>query len=235
MKIAVCDDSHMERGHLEEVLGELSSKWILEWDTYTSGEELVEKIDIDSKKYDLFILDIEMQGINGIDLAHELFIKNRKAIFIFVTNYSQYAIQAFDLHVAAYITKPITAERLDKELTKIKPFIREFGKKFTFMSNWTEYTINCNEILYFEKIGRNLMIQTEQGEFRSNMSLKEVWNQIDEMEFAFTHRSYIVNLSKISKIAEKEVVLDDGVKVPISRSYKEDVRKQHLDFLERIL
>ena len=236
MRIALCDDNEYEREQLRAVLEELSDEWILEWDSFSSGEELIDRINTDKNiAYDLFILDIEMQGIDGISLAHDLCVQNRKALFIFVTNYSKYAIQAFDIHVVAYITKPITKERLNAELMKIKPYIKEFSKNFLFKSEYMDRKVNCRDILYFEKYGRELLIQTDKGRYRCNMSFKDMWKQITDTEFTFSHKSYVVNLSRIEMIKDNDVILDNGESIPISRKYKESLRLKHLYFLEGVL
>ena len=92
IKIAICDDSEIALKQLEKVLGEKKEKWNLMWDIYTSAESLLESEKQKKHEYDLFILDIIMSGMNGVELADVISVEDKKAFFMFVTDYEKFAL-----------------------------------------------------------------------------------------------------------------------------------------------
>ena len=92
INIAICDDSEIALMQLEKVLDAKKEKWNLTWDIYTSAENLFESEKQKKHEYDLFILDIIMSGMNGVELADVISVEDKKAFFMFVTDYEKFAL-----------------------------------------------------------------------------------------------------------------------------------------------
>ena len=112
MKIAICDDEKKASEALLEILEECPEP-IEKTDVYFSGEELLRS----TEQYDLLFLDIDMEGIDGIETARKIRLKDKKVKIVYVTAYSEYAGKAFSVHAFGYLLKPVDSGDLKRELT----------------------------------------------------------------------------------------------------------------------
>lgn len=234
IKIAICDDSEIALKQLEKVLGEKKEKWNLMWDIYTSAESLLESEKQKKQEYDLFILDIIMSGMNGVELADVISVEDKRAFFMFVTDYEKFALPVLndDLNLAGYIMKPITEEAVEKALVKYDMKRVQKNTTFRFEFKRNLHQVMCEDIIYIERKARYIKIVTATETYKSYMDLDEAWKQLDKRYFASSHASYIVNLRIVVTIRGKEIVLKNGETINLTRTYKEDFRNSYLEYLE---
>lgn len=234
IKIAICDDSEIALKQLEKVLGEKKEKWNLMWDIYTSAESLLESEKQKKQEYDLFILDIIMSGMNGVELADVISVEDKRAFFMFVTDYEKFALPVLndDLNLAGYIMKPITEEAVEKALVKYDMKRVQKNTTFRFEFKRNLHQVMCEDIIYIERKARYIKIVTATETYKSYMDLDEAWKQLDKRYFASPHASYIVNLRIVVTIRGKEIVLKNGETINLTRTYKEDFRNSYLEYLE---
>ena len=234
IKIAICDDSEIALKQLEKVLGEKKEKWNLMWDIYTSAESLLESEKQKKQEYDLFILDIIMSGMNGMELADVISVEDKRAFFMFVTDYEKFALPVLndDLNLAGYIMKPITEEAVEKALVKYDMKRVQKNTTFRFEFKRNLHQVMCEDIIYIERKARYIKIVTATETYKSYMDLDEAWKQLDKRYFASPHASYIVNLRIVVTIRGKEIVLKNGETINLTRTYKEDFRNSYLEYLE---
>lgn len=215
MYIAVCDDDRCIRENLAEMAFCTMRDKVPDIDLYASGEELL----LSQKDYDIVILEIEMKGINGIDTAKAIRKKSDSAI-IFVTEYKDYAFEAFDVDAANYLLKPVDNEKFKSVLNRVYSSIEK--KKSTgnesFVVKTLEgfRTISPPDILFAENAGRKIILHTK----------KEIISYYDKMEnlekrlgadFFRCHRGYLVSLSKIKRYDSREIELVNGEKILVSK------------------
>lgn len=236
MNVAVCEDQkeHLER--VLKVLEQMKEKWNLHVDAFRCGEDLLRKIEDKSiEQYDLFILDIELPGIRGIELAENIRIVNEKALFMFLTSFDKYQVEAFGMRVVAYIDKPVTVQKLEYYFEKNKIFIQGMESYFTFKSDYEDYKIKCSEIIYLSIDGRYLTIVTHQKSYTTNMTIKEALIQLDEDTFVRTHKSFVVNMSYVQRVENDDVLMKNGDKVVLSRKFKKLLQEKHLRLIREVL
>ncbi len=215
------------------------------------GAEALELIE--SLSPDLVFLDIQMPQMSGIDVARRLLNKEYKPMIIFVTAYDQFALEAFEVNAIDYLLKPISEERLEKRLKKIKVMKqdREFID-YSKLSQLIEYMklgtksgpqwislyhkerlvpIDIKDIIYATIEDKNTVIITTKGKFETNHTLNELMDKLDSSIFLRSHKSYIVNLNFIESIdpwfnSTYNINLKDLKEiVPVSRSYVKKFRE----------
>lgn len=107
------------------------------------------------------------------------------------------------------------------------------GVVFQFRKN--QFRISCDDIVYFEKKGRQAVIHTISENFKANMTTEEIWKQLDDKVFAHIHVSYIINLGHIRAIDGDEVVMDNEERLLIARSHKQNLKEKHMEFVRRMV
>jgi DNA-binding LytR/AlgR family response regulator len=183
---------------------------------------------------DLVFLDIEMPLINGVDLVESL---NNKPNIIFTTAFPQYAVDGFNLDAIDYLLKPISYKRFLKAINKISntgPFqedvvvpnqivINSNENKFIFVkSDYENLKVNIQDIKYIEGLKDYLKINLTNGKFVLTLSnFSAILDKISNQDFIRVHNSYIVNLNYIKSIQKNRVLIDDK-RIPISETYKKD-------------
>lgn len=231
MKIAVCDDDRAIIEQIEEYIEIIHDK-SLEYEVFFCAEELQRYITEQDTNFDVFILDIEMKEMSGIDFAKRLREKNVNALIIFMTGHSRYVFDVFETITFDFIEKPLTLERLKRILEKTKKYLGAVEKSFVFSYRKNNYSVAFSNISYLEKEGRKVWIYTTSDKkYQCNMTLVEIWSQLDTETFGLLNKSLIVNISKIEGIMGESVVLQGGKQLYVSRDYKKELKKKHLDYL----
>lgn len=227
--IAICDDdAEMVANHkrvAEECLNQLGS--VGKITTYTSSDNILYDITEDSKFYDLVLLDIEMPGFTGMEVAGKIkpFLPNSKVIFI--TSHIEYAIDAFELFIFRYVPKQDMEKRLPLAVSDaIKLLELEDGIAYTIQTNSRMEKIPLKGILYIMKDGKNAEITFDGGISKVRKTLQQVFDEISAEEFLFIDRGCIVNIIHVMQIKDGSVILKNGESLAISRSHLQDVKNK---------
>jgi two-component system, LytTR family, response regulator len=184
-----------------------------------------------SNEVDLMFLDIEMEGLTGIQFLNVL--KNKPKV-VLTTAYSQYALKAFDLDVADYLLKPIAFERFLQSVEKVfesiqvhtpnvvvQPTEPQTNNTRNYIFVKTEYRmqrIDFSEIQYIEGLKEYLVIYTPKGKTLTLQSFKKMEEMLPSDNFMRVHKSYIVALDKIISIERNRIKIGDKL-IPIGESY----------------
>jgi two-component system LytT family response regulator len=196
-----------------------------------------EAIDILNREaIDLMFVDINMPGLSGMDLIKSL---GNKPEVIFTTAYSEYAVEGFKVDALDYLLKPIGYNSFLKAANKARTFFEthekaariteEKGDYLFVKSEYKIVRINLGDIKYIEGMREYVRIYLENGRpVMSLMSMKSLEEKLPAERFMRVHRSFIVNLSRVSTIERGRIVFDKEVYIPVSDQYKEKFQ-QYID------
>jgi two-component system, LytTR family, response regulator len=184
---------------------------------------------------DLDFLDIQMPGISGLSFARSV---NRNLRIIFTTAYREYAVEGFDLRAVDYLLKPISFERLlqgiQKYLEENDPAVstpvreaEESHEDFIFVrSERKMIRVDFPDIHFMESLGDYIKIHLRDGKsLVTRESISNLESSLPGEEFIRVHRSYIVALHQIDSYTSDTIGIVKH-EIPISRSYREEVRKK---------
>ncbi len=174
--------------------------------------------------------DIEMPMLNGLE-----FIKSLKEppLFIFITSHQEYALEGFEVNATDFLTKPFTYARFLKAVNKALELIAgnekeviDIQKDYFFVKLDSKLIkLYFDEVLYVEAQKDYVKIYTNSGKPQLVwLNLKHIEEQFPSDLFVRTHRSYIVNISKVDVILNEEVIIGN-TSIPLGTSYKENVLK----------
>jgi two-component system LytT family response regulator len=183
---------------------------------------------LEKNRVDLMFVDINMPDLNGMDFVKSL--ENPPAI-IFITAYSEYALEGFRVDAIDYLLKPISYGDFFKSVNKAKVWFEKHQQKadevksnkdFLFIkSEYKILRINFDDIKYIEGMNEYIKIHlTTSKPVMTLLSMKAIEEQLPSEKFMRVHRSYIVNLAKISVIERSRIIFDGNVYIPVSEQYK---------------
>lgn len=192
----------------------------------TFSEPLIGLQEIARRKPELVFLDIEMNSISGLDIAHTL---PPESCLIFTTAHAQYALNGFDLDAVDFLHKPFAYERFEKAVEKALLLIEaknnRIPENIIIKQEYNNISIPISDILYIEAMENYTKIFRTSGNYiLSRTSLKNVQEMLPEGAFLRTHRSYVVSINKIERFSKREITLKNcPAVIPVGRQYAENV------------
>lgn len=223
LKIAVCDDNKVDQDYMIGYLREYSAQngIILDIQTFISAEQFLFQY-ADEKDYQIIVLDIEMAKMNGVELARKLREDNEKIQIFFVTGFSDYISEGYEVGALHYLMKPVIKEKIFNVMDKAVSNLKGKEKVIFVQENGEIQKILTKTILYVEVFCHVCMIHTTEGTVETKMSISDLEKKLSDGFFR-VHRSYLINLERIKKIAKTEIFMDDGSAIPLSRRRYKDV------------
>ena len=178
---------------------------------------------LETKAIDILFLDVHLPKISGIDFLKSL---QQPPAVILTTAFPEYALEGFNLDVVDYLLKPFSFERFLKAISKIQRITKNsnpiFHQKFLFLrAQGVIQKVKIEDILYVEAKGSFVLVHTAENRFIANTSLQELLNRLGS-NFIRCHKSYIVNMAAITKIAGNTIKIE-GSSILIGRTYRESL------------
>ena len=231
IKIALCDDDTKAlpviAGAAESAFQEKGIHTDIQ--RFTSGKALLQAME--QTRFQIVLLDIEMPGNTGMEIAEKIRPYLPEVKIIFITSHIEYAIDAFELSIFRYVPKDDREGRLAAAVRDaVKLIGLEAGSVYTIQTSSRLERIPCREIYYIERDGKNAGIISSGGVSRVRKSLQQVYEELDAEEFLYIDRGCIVNLIHVMKVKDSMAVLKNGVSLPISRSHLQEVKKRINDY-----
>lgn len=218
INIAIVDD--------EKVQAELLEKYVQNWacekeisvfiESFYNAESFEFSWSMD-KKYDVLLLDIQMSGQNGIELAKKIRKEDNLLSIIFITAVIDYIQEGYEVSAINYLVKPIKEAKLHENLDRAINKIHKEEKTILIEVDGALNRIIQKDILYIEAFAHSIDIYTTSGKYTTRKSISEIEKDLDENSFIRCHRSYIAGLKYIKKIGNNELEIDNGSIIPVSR------------------
>ena len=219
-RIALCDDDKIMRDELSAICNEILTDDAIDYELteFSAASELEEQMSISDCPFDLLILDIQMDGMTGMELAHSLRDRNDRVSIIFVTACDDYLPDGYSVQPIHFLLKPVKRDSLadaihtDLKLNYLpKTAVLHIGSKVLHMQ--------LADIKYIESYNHSIVIHHENSSSSYYFSLAELEKQLPAGHFARCHNSYLVNLNEVKEIGRKELFLQSGEAIPVGRAY----------------
>ena len=234
MKIAICEDQAVQVNLLNNKI----KKWANDYDievtinNFTTAESFLFEWE-DYDKYDIIFLDIKLGKISGVELSNIIREKNKNVDIVFVTGFFKYALHGYKVGALQYLMKPIKISDLYFCLNKTQERISNKNDKYMMILETPKKYIklNCNEIHYCIMISPYIDIHTSSEKITVRKKISELEREIPSKYFIRCHRSYIVNLKYVKSITKDSVVLESGIRIPISRGRYKDINDTFINYI----
>ena len=232
MHIAICDDDATQTAYLQAVLCKWSAAHgiLISESTYPSAEALLFSYEAD-KTIDILLLDIQMPGKNGIELAKELRRCADDMQIVFVTGLPDFVAEGYDVNALHYLMKPVDEAKLMQVLDKAAAAIGQTTRSVLLESNGAIIKLIVREIMYVEAFAHSVRIETASGSYEARKSIGVLGKLLGD-GFVRCHRSYLVGIRHISRITKTDVVLDSGRVLPLSRGCYQAVNQAFIRYFK---
>lgn len=230
LRIAVCEDEKTQMDYLCRKLEkfEEENEVRLDIDCYFNAEQILFEKE-DKAQYDIFILDIQLKKMNGMELAKKLRSVDKEAYIVFLTGLREYALEGYEVGAVRYLLKPLKEENLFAALREICE--QETGRRTTYLIlENAGKKILCRDILYVEADGHYLSFVQEKKTDQCKASLNSMAKELEEKGFALLRRGLYVNLYHVERIGRQECTLDDGSSLPVSRGCYQNLNQSFIRY-----
>lgn len=231
-RIAITDDNPADIKYIHSVLERWADARSLSVhiDSYPSAEAFLFQYE-ENPACDIILLDIEMPGMDGVTMAKRLREKNSTAVIVFITGYSDYIAEGYDVSALHYLMKPVDPDRFMEVLDRAVERLCREEKYLTVKTTNEIVRIPMSSVLFLEAARNYVTIHAEgRGDFVVRHKLGDFESKLDE-RFLRVGRSYIVNLTKLYRITRNEVLFPDGAVLPLPRGAYDTLNRAIIDRL----
>jgi DNA-binding LytR/AlgR family response regulator len=232
MRIAICDDKPIHRKKLRAALiasGALPEDVeILE---YSNGTNLVESHM--KRQHDIIFLDIEMDGISGLEAGQEIRKADRNVIIIILSGFKKYVFNSFLIEPFDYIIKPANNDTIEYVLTRAMRKYREQHHIVDFKWLDKAYVLKVCDIVHLESDIRQVQFVTRDNVYKSIGRLDDYERRLSPYGFLRCHKSFLINMGYIKSIESRSIETTLGSKVCMSTRRKQYCLNAFSEYIAR--
>ena len=238
LTVAICDDEEewvIRMEHYLKKFRESHKEWEIKWDSFYSAEELLNYYEQNGNEVDILITDIEMKGLNGVDLANKIRSMDKNIVIFFLTSHTEYAIQCFRPEPMNFWVKPVSYNSFSEDLCRAIQRIDKAIRYISIIEERHTIRLNVDNIIYIEKEERKTLIHMINGVHITNKLLSQIEHELPAELFVRIYQSYIVNLAFVKVLKEKYIILKHtGQSLNVGRTYAENLKRRFIEYKERV-
>lgn len=233
MKIAVCDDNQEELHRVASLLEDYQEENTVSISLRLFGSSVELASIAQQENFDLYLLDVLMPALNGMELAREIRTFNTAVPILFLTSSPEFAVESYTVHAANYLLKPVSRESLFSALNDISAQQKADRKNYIIVkSNIGVRKILLSQLVYVEAQDRRVIYHLQNGGqvdciARFSAIAGELLKNI---EFIQPHRSYLVNMSYINIIGTMDMELQDHTVLPLAQRRVAEIKEYYLAY-----
>lgn len=227
IKILICDDELQERSFIEKKTKECLKHTRLEISSVESGKELFQKVDIN--EIDILLLDIDMKGMDGLEVAQRLRRDFEDVILIFVTNHAEYVFDALQYQPFRYIRKSFLDGELPVALNAAIEKLHMQQEQYVYIKNKNgEIRLDVSRVCYFELEARKIHAYSMNDKTVFYCSVKQLEQYLQglDTEFVKIHSGCLVNPCFVEQIENDVVIMKNEKKLVMSRRNMKSVKEK---------
>ncbi|MBR4393267.1 MAG: response regulator transcription factor [Oscillospiraceae bacterium] len=233
-RIAVVDDQAEERARLIGFLNRFAAerKLALTVTAFEGGESFLSSYD---DNFEIVLLDIEMQGIDGMETARRLRERDETVCLLFVTYLSNYAVQGYSVRALDFLVKPVSYENFCIKMERALTAADHARKKEILVSTPEgDRRIRIDELYYVEVMNHTLLYHTKDGVLSVRGTIRDCEERLAAFDFSRCNKSYLVNMNHVTEIRRNEIRVG-GELLPIGSTKRKEFLKQLTEFMGEIV
>ena len=229
-RFAICDDDADYAGYIDQ----LAARWArqtgaaVETERFPSAEAFLFRYE-ERRDFDVLLLDIEMTGMDGVELARAVRRDDDDVQIVFITGYTDYIAEGYEVSALHYLTKPVNEDKLFQVLTRAVGRLRRNEPLLTLELPGETVRLPLSKIRYLDVLHNYVTVHAGR-EYTVKRPLGELEQELDSRFFR-VGRSYILNLACIQRVTRTEAELTSGERIPLPRGQYEKLNRAIIDHM----
>ena len=235
IQFAICEDDKTEQAYIASLVRNWADRENHDCriECYDSAEQLLYSFDGDFP-FSIYILDIQMKKMNGVELARELRRRDKRAVILFLTGLLDYALEGYEVGAMRYLMKPVDEKEFYRILCRIEKEQSEETEAWFILERQEEILkIPYRDIWYLEAQGHYVELHYGEKVLRWKAGFGEYQREFEENGFVMVRRGALVNLGRVAKVGRTEGVLDNGETLPVSRGQYRRVNEAFISYYRK--
>ncbi|MBU5359643.1 LytTR family DNA-binding domain-containing protein [Enterococcus raffinosus] len=234
MNIAVCDDNPKIVGQIEKLLFAFfeNDPNQFNYEAFLSGESLLDHLKKEADVFQIYLLDVEMEVLDGFEVARFIREKDQEAIIIFITSHVEWMPEAFEVNAFHYLIKPIDELKVKQVLTKAMEqlSLRKMILQFTIQKK--VHTVYLGNVEYFESMKRKIILHLKNGdEHEYYGTMKEVIDKVSPQLFTQIHHSFVINMDYVQTKSGETIVMQSGREIAITKKFHKSFQSAYRNYV----
>lgn len=231
LRIGICDDEKIQTEYVASAVmawAEARGNWA-ELQTFSSAEAFLFEY-AEDRDYDVLFLDIEMRGMNGVELAKKIRGGNEDVQIVFVTGYPDFIAEGYEVSALHYLMKPVRREKLFEVLDRAASAYQK-GTRYLLLPDGKDlFRIAADRIRYGESDGHYILLHTENETYRLRMTIPELEKHLGD-GFCRISRSFVVGLHCVCHVTKTAVLLENGTELLLGKGMYDSVSRALVEYL----
>lgn len=216
IRIAICDDEKQTADQIRKLVSRFFREKNMEASVvcFSGGEELLQY----DKNIDVLFLDIQMEGMDGMETARKLRSRNFRGFLIFITILKEMVFQSFEVQAYDYLVKPVGEKKFAGTMERLLVSMNNAGEeKLLVQKGYERSIISFDEIVFAEIIDRKVYLHL------ASSGVVDFYDRIENLEerldsrFFRCHRSYLINMRYLKSYKNGVAYMENGKEIPVSR------------------
>lgn len=232
MNIAIVEDLYADRRFLCDLVSRYCQKnrIVVQTQLFESGESFLARFS--RGQYDIIFLDIYMAGIDGMQTAQEIRRIDADCLLIFTTSSESHAVRSFRVRAFDYLVKPYSYEQFEEVMRLCDSALAKQARYIEVKEGRALRKILLPDIIYTDYYNHYIQIHTASQMIRTYISFKEFAPLLLKYpQFLCCYRNCIINMDRVNLMDEKDFVMENGERMPISRSQRNEIRQHYADYV----
>lgn len=228
--IAIVEDEKIYGEQLEKYLGQYQEEYQVEFEItrFHDGDEIVNGY---CGAWDIILMDIQMQFMDGMSAAEKIRELDRNVVIIFITNMTQWAVKGYAVDALDYIVKPVEYFAFAQKLGRAIERVRQRDENYIYIPVEDGMVkLNIREIYYIESQGHVLRYSTARGEFNVRGNMQKQEDTLSGYGFFRSHKGFLINLRYVDEVRENDCILR-GKNLPVSRKKKKQLMDKLMEYM----
>ena len=231
IKVVICDDEKIILQQLQSYVSTVLDEQNAEYEILTISHpmELLQRLKKDNA--DILLLDIDMPGISGMEIAAELRRQEQQALLIFVTCYESFVYESFQYQPFDFIRKSCYEKELKNTLLRALSQLESQRQEYLIEQGDMIVRLPLSEILYFEACANYITIVTKEICYQQRKPMHQLQEELMRAGFIRIHKGYLVNQKAIYILKSDRVILANNMELPIGRHYSANAKAEIMKYL----
>ena len=223
-RVAICDDSNTDAGYVQSILNNwaVARQVAVQVEAFTSAESFLFHY-AEDKAFDILLLDIEMGAMDGVTMARQVRKDNETVQIVFITGYSEYIAEGYEVAALHYLMKPVKEDKLFAVLDRALEKQKQNERCLNLELSGEMVRIPFYEIRYLD-VHQNYVTIHGKQDYTIKLTLGEFEKELDD-RFHRVGRAMILNLKYIQRVTKTDVHLSDGTVLPLPRGAYESLNR----------